>query len=186
MLYVSNELNSEFLTGPSQKHILRERQKHYFGLIDTKICKTAWLHFTNNNFPTPTSVEEVLDKLIFLNPRIKLDFSFDNPYFYCIPPRNISDKITIIRQRHLCRFLQPSLFSSKSFEEKLGFPTANHKSIYKYNMDFDWKHLLRTKISQKFLLKTFYYNNKDNKKVKDSPKLSNKEIYFILQFSSTK
>ena len=33
-------------------------------------------------------------------------------------------------------------------------------------MDFDWKHLLRTKASQKSLLKTFSYNNKGTRKVK--------------------
>ena len=39
---------------------------------------------------------------------------------------------------------------------------------------------------QKFLLKTFYYYNKSTRKVKDFQKLSNKEIYFILQSNSTK
>ena len=34
----------------------------------------------------------------------------------------------------------------------------------------DWKHLLRIETPQKFLLKTFYYNNKDTSKVKDSQK----------------
>ena len=53
-------------------------------------------------------------------------------------------------------------------------------------MDFDWKHLLRTETSQKFLLKTFYYNNKGNRKVKDFKDLSNKKIYFILQSINTK
>ena len=43
-------------------------------------------------------------------------------------------------------------------------------------MDFDWKHLLRTETSQKFLLKTFYYNNKGNGKVKDFKDLSNKKF----------
>ena len=36
------------------------------------------------------------------------------------------------------------------------------------------------------LLKTFYYNNKDNRKVKHFQKLFNKEIYFILSSNSTK
>ena len=31
----------------------------------------------------------------------------------------------------------------------------------------DWKHLLRTETSQKYLLKTFCGNNKATKKVKD-------------------
>ena len=50
----------------------------------------------------------------------------------------------------------------------------------------DWKHLLRTETSQKSLLKTFCYNNKVTRKVKNFQKLSNKEIYFTLQSNSTK
>ena len=50
----------------------------------------------------------------------------------------------------------------------------------------DWKHVLRTETSKQFFLKTFYYNNKGTKKVKDFQKLSNKEIYFILRSNSTK
>ena len=42
----------------------------------------AWLHFTNNNFPTLTSVEEILDQPIVLKPQNKLDVNSDNPYFY--------------------------------------------------------------------------------------------------------
>ena len=38
----------------------------------------AWLHFTNNNFPTLTPIEEILDQPIFLNPLTKLGFSSDN------------------------------------------------------------------------------------------------------------
>ena len=51
----------------------------------------------------------------------------------------------------------------------------------------DWKHLLGTETSQKYLLKNFYYNNKSGtRNVKDFQKLSNKEIYFMLQSNSTK
>ena len=50
----------------------------------------------------------------------------------------------------------------------------------------DRKSLLRTKSSQKFLLKTFHYNNKGTRKVKDFQNLSDKEIYFTLQSNSTK
>ena len=39
---------------------------------------------------------------------------------------------------------------------------------------------------QKFLSKTLYYYNKGTRKTKDFQKLSNKEIYFILQSNSTK
>ena len=38
----------------------------------------------------------------------------------------------------------------------------------------DWKHLLVTETSEKSLLKTFYYNNKGTRTVKDFQKLSNK------------
>ena len=41
----------------------------------------------------------------------------------------------------------------------------------------DWKHLLRTKTSQKSLLNIFCYNNKVTTKVKDFKKLSNKDIF---------
>ena len=50
-----------------------------------------------------------------------------------------------------------------TFDEKLVFPTANHKLICKFIKDLianDWKHLLRTETSQKSLFKTFYYNKK--------------------------
>ena len=147
----------------------------------------AWLHFTNKNFPTLTSIEEILDQPMFLNPHTKLDFSSDNPHFYCIPSRNISDKFIIIRD--VSRFLQPGLISSTTFDNKLGFPTANHRRTCKLIMDVilnNCKHLLRTETSQKSLLKTFYYNNNGTRKLKDFQKLSNKEIYLTLQSSSTK
>ena len=89
----------------------------------------AWLFFTNNNFPTPKSIDEIIDQPLFLNPHTQLDFNSDNAYFYCISPNNISDKFTIIRD--ICRFLQPGFISSRSFEEKLDLPTANHIQIFK-------------------------------------------------------
>ena len=45
---------------------------------------------------------------------------------------------------------------------------------------------LEPKLFKKSLLKLFCYNNKVTRKVKDFKKLSNKEIYFILQSKSTK
>ena len=42
-------------------------------------------------------------------------------------------------------------------------------------MGFDSKHLFRTETSQKPVLKTFYYNNKGTRKVKDIQKLCNKK-----------
>ena len=55
---------------------------------------------------------------------------------------------------------------------------------YGYN-SYDWRHLLRTETTQKFLLQTFYPNNNSTRKVKSFQKLSNKEIYFTLQSNST-
>ena len=42
-----------------------------------------------------------------------------------IPPKNISNKFTIISK--LCRFLQPGLISSTIFCKKTDFSTSNHK-----------------------------------------------------------
>ena len=142
----------------------------------------TWLYFTNNNFPTPTSIEEILDQPLFLNPHTKLDFNSDNPNFYCIPPKNISDKFTTIRD--ICRFLQPGFISSRSFEEKLNLPPANHNRIYKAIVELipnDWIYLLKNKTSQESLLKVFSFNNRGTRKVKTLQKLSNKDIYFTLQ-----
>ena len=133
------------------------------------------------------SAEKIRDQPIFWNSHTKLDFSSDNPYIYCIPSRNISDKFIIIRD--LCRFLQPGLISYSTFDEKLGLLTVNHKIIYKIIMEFivsNWKHLFRIENSQKALSNFFYYNNKGTTKVKDFQKLRNKEIYFAFQSNSTK
>ena len=43
----------------------------------------------------------------------------------------------------------------------------------------DWKHLLRPEMSQKSFLKSFYYNNKSIRKVKDSNKSYNKPFKFV-------
>ena len=52
----------------------------------------VWLHFTNNNFSAPMSMEEILHQPIHLNPYTKLlDFSSNKSCFYCIPSKNISD-----------------------------------------------------------------------------------------------
>ena len=48
------------------------------------------------------------------------------------------------------------------------------------------KYLLRTKTSQKLSLRTFDYNNKGTREVKDFQKLSDQEMHFILQSNSTK
>ena len=44
----------------------------------------------------------------------------------------------------------------------------------------DCKYLLRTYTFHKSILKTFYYNNKGTRKVRDLQKLSNKEIYLSM------
>ena len=62
----------------------------------------VWIHFTNNNFSTPTSIKEIFDQTLFLNPHTKLDFNF---FFLLHPPMNISDTFTTIRD--IRRFLQP-------------------------------------------------------------------------------
>ena len=101
-----------------QKQIFRSnKQKNFQNQNNEDFCIQSldtWLHFTNENFPTLTSIEEILDQRIFLNPHTKLDFSSDNPYFYCIPPSNTSEKFTIIRD--LSRLPQPVLISSTTFD----------------------------------------------------------------------
>ena len=122
----------EILRSNKHKYLQKQNNENFFIQL-----LSAWLHFTNNNFHIPTSVGQILDQPIFLDPHTKLDFSSDNPYFYCIPPRNMWDKFTIVRD--LCRFLQPGLISFTTFDEKLGFPTANHKRIYKIIMGFGFE-----------------------------------------------
>ena len=57
------------------------------------------LHFTKSRFTIPMHIEQILKHLIILNPHTKLSFSYNNPYFYSIPPKNIlqTDKFNIIR-----------------------------------------------------------------------------------------
>ena len=109
----------------------------------------AWLNFTNNSFPSPTSIEEILDQPLFLNPHTKLPYNSDNPYFYCLPPQNISDKFLTIRD--ICRFLRPGLISAETFREKLDLLNINHNNIYKKIVELipkNWLHLLKTETSQ--------------------------------------
>ena len=109
----------------------------------------VWLHFTNNTFPPPTSIKEFLDQPLFLNPHTKLPYNSDNPYFYCLPPQNISDKFSTIRD--ISRFLQPGLIPSATFGEKLNLPNVNHNKTYKPIIDLipnNWLHTLKTETSQ--------------------------------------
>ena len=115
----------------------------------------AWLHFTNNTLPPPISIEEILDQPLFLNLHTKLHYNSDNPYFYCLPPQNISNKFTTIRD--ICRFSQPGLIPSVPFAEKLNLPNVNHNKICESIIKLipnNWIHILKTEISQQSL-----YNN---------------------------
>ena len=74
---------------------------------------------------------------------------------------------TIIKD--LCRFLQPGLISSMTFEEKLGLSNVNHKIIYKlilYLICNDWKQILRPETPPRFILKTFCYKHKGTREIK--------------------
>ena len=48
------------------------------------------LHFTNNKYPAPITIEEIFHQPIHVNPYTKLHFSSSNLCFYCIPSKNIS------------------------------------------------------------------------------------------------
>ena len=68
------------------------------------------LHLLRNPRPVP-----------FLEPTYyKVPYNSDNPYFYCLPPQNISDKFSTITD--ICRFLQPGLIPSATFGEKTKSP----------------------------------------------------------------
>ena len=103
----------QILRSNAHKNLQKRNNEDFFIQI-----RNAWLHFTNNDFLNPTSIEEICDQPIFLNPY----FKSTQDYF----------KFTIIR--NVCRFLQPFLISSTTFDEKLGFPTANYGRIYKLIM----------------------------------------------------
>ena len=51
----------------------------------------AWLHFTNNKFPTPAHIVENRGRLIYLNPHTNLKFSSNFSYFYSIALKEIID-----------------------------------------------------------------------------------------------
>ena len=100
-----------------------------------------------------------------------------------IPPRNISDKFTIIWD--LCKFLQPGLISSTIFSKKLDFPTINHNSRCIKTHWAQFPMIGNTYLEQKLLknplLKlpaTTIQSLINSLKGKRLPKLSNKEIYF--------
>ena len=174
MLYRLNLLlNSKYgLALFKQNHIFRpithinlqkNNNKYFFNQL-----LNAWLHFSNNDFPAPTSIEEILDQPLFLNAHTKLDFSSKNPYFYCIPPSNVSDIFNTIR--NICKFLQPGFISPRSFKEKQNLATANYNDIYNFIIQLipnDRIYLLKSKTSKEYLLKAFYYKNRGIEKVKN-------------------
>ena len=114
------------------------------------------LHFINNNLTIPTHIEETLEQLIILNPHNNLNFSSNNPYFFNIPTKNITDKFTMIRD--LCQFFQPAFIS---YFNLLSFPT---NWIIVLN---DWKRKIRKETSQKFPFKIFFFKSSVTRKIKD-------------------
>ena len=62
-------INSEFWSRHSNKNLRRQNNEDFFIQL-----LYAWLHLTNNNLPAPSSIEEILDKTIFLNLPTRLDF----------------------------------------------------------------------------------------------------------------
>ena len=58
-------------------------------ILLTACLLNAWLRFINKHFRNSTSVEVNLYEPIFFNPQTKLDFSSDNPCFYCISTTNM-------------------------------------------------------------------------------------------------
>ena len=71
----------------------------------------AWLHFTNNDFRTPTSIEEILDQPLFLNSHTKLDFSSNNPYFYLcvlwmVPQEMYENSSECISEWQYCKIVE--------------------------------------------------------------------------------
>ena len=96
------------------------------------------------------SIEEILHQPIHLSTYTKLDFSSNNPCFIVSDPKIF--QTTVIR--NLCRFLQPGLISSMTFEEKLGLFNVNRKIIYKlilYLKCNDWRQILRPEAPPKFI-----------------------------------
>ena len=95
------------------------------------------LHFTKTKFTVPMHIEEILKQPIIFNPRTKLSFSSNNPYFYSMRPKKY------YRQRQICHnqrllwiYLQPGLI----------LPTQGLKrnSVVIPN---DWKSKFRTETS---------------------------------------
>ena len=100
---------TQILTSTRHKQLTETKQSGYFIQL-----LNPCLHFTINKFTIPEHIEEILEQPILLNPHTKLSFSSNNPYFYSIPTKNITGKLTIIRD--LCQFLQTVLISYLRFK----------------------------------------------------------------------
>ena len=96
-----------------------------------------WLHLTSSKFTISTHAEKVLEQLFILNPHTKLNFSSNNPYFYCILLKNITDKFTII------------------IDFQVSFYTQDLKKSWVIN----WMHKIRKESSQKSSIEIFCFNN---------------------------
>ena len=95
----------QILKSNGNKSLQKQNNKDSF----VQLLNTS-LHFTNNFF-TLTFLQKVLDQPLFLNPHIKLEFNCDNSYFYCILPKKILDKFSIIKD--LFRFVQTDGLNSQ-------------------------------------------------------------------------
>ena len=79
----------EILRSNRHKNLQKQSNEDFFVQL-----LNAWIYLAKNNLPTLTSAEEILEQPIFLNPHTSMDFSSGKSYFYCFPPRNISDNFT--------------------------------------------------------------------------------------------
>ena len=131
----------------------------------------AWLHFTNNNFPTLTSVKEILDQPVFLNSQSKLITCFIEFH-----PWIFQTKLLLFI-RDLCRCLQPCLISSTTFAKKWDFTTSNYIKEY-INLLWTWflmvgNAFLKMELLKRKILFKALHPYKDTRKVKDFQKISN-------------
>ena len=125
----------------SDQDLTLSRQKQiHTGLLVTKVYKNRTMKIFLFDY-------SMLGYILPITTSLCHKFS-SNPYLETqtpdwtssiIPPRNISDKFTIIWD--LFRFLQPGLglISSARFCKKIDFPTVNHKRYIKSQNFKIWK-----------------------------------------------
>ena len=86
----------------------------------------AWLHFTNSNFHIPTFIEETHDQPGNIsNVTLSLLIRIIIASHPGILQTNLPKVETLM-------YFYNRVKSSKTFDEKLCFPTANHKIIYEH------------------------------------------------------